>query len=297
MDFKKIQEIIKKRDFVSRIFFLIFGVFLLALNYNLFLLPNHLVIGGTTGLSIVFENLFGWDPTTFLYVCTGILMVISYLFLGIKQTSASLIGSLIYPFFVSLTAPLAAFLTPYVQFDNVILLILAVSLLFGCANGLIYKVGFDTGGSDIVMRVLHKYCHLPEGKSAFVTQIIIIFIGGFVFGVSNFIYALIILFLYTNIVDKIIIGISDSKLFFIYTKKWEEVENYILNELHTGVTILETEGGYSKEKNNLLMCVVPNKDYYLFKEVVLQIDSKAFFVINDCYEVKGGVKRKNLPFL
>ena len=63
------------------------------------------------------------------------------------------------------------------------------------------------------------------------------------------------------------------------------------------VTILETEGGYTKEKNNLLMCVVPNKDYYLFKEVVLEIDPHAFLVIHDCYEVKGGVKKKNLPFL
>lgn len=297
MDLKKIQDVIKKKDFFPRIVLLIFGIFLLALNYNLFLLPNHLVIGGTTGLSIVFESLFGWNPTIFLYVSTGILMLVSFLFLGFKQTSASIIGSILYPFFVTLTFPLSEILKNYVQFDNVILLILAVSILFGCANGIIYKVGFDTGGSDIVMRILHKYCHMPEGKSAFATQIFIILFGGFVFGVSNFIYAILILVIYTSIVDKIIIGISDSKLFFIYTKKWEEVENYILNELHTGVTILETEGGYSKEKNNLLMCVVPNKDYFLFKEVVLQIDQKAFFVINDCYEVKGGLKRKNLPFL
>ncbi len=297
MDIKKIQEIIQKKDFFPRIVVLIFGIFLLALNYNLFLLPNHLVIGGTTGLSIVFETLFGWNPTTFLYLATFLLIIISLLFLGIKKTSASIIGSILYPFFVTLTKPLAECLEFYIQFDNVILLILAVGILYGIANGMIYKAGFDTGGSDIIMRILNKYCHLPEGKSAFTTQIFIILIGGFVFGINNLIYAIIILILYTNIVDKIIIGISDSKLFFIYTKKWNKVEEYILNELHTGVTILETEGGYSKTKNNLLMCVVPNKDYYLFKEVVLEIDPSAFLVINDCYEVKGGVKRKNVPFL
>lgn len=297
MDLKKIQEIIRKKDFFSRIVTLIAGVFLLALNYNLFLLPNHLVIGGTTGLSIVFQTIFGWDPNTFLYIATFLLIIISFLFLGAKQTSASIIGSILYPFFVTLTKPLAELLGYYIHFDNIILLILAVGLLYGLANGIIYKAGFDTGGSDIVMRILHKYCHLPEGKSAFVTQICIILIGGFIFGINNLIYAIIILIIYTNLVDKIIIGISDSKLFFIYTKKWEKVEEYILNELHTGVTILETEGGYSKTKNNLLMCVVPNKDYYLFKEVVLEIDPNAFLVINDCYEVKGGVKRKNRHFL
>ena len=66
--------------------------------------------------------------------------------------------------------------------------------------------------------------------------------------------------------------------------------------MKTGVTLLETEGGYSKEKGYMLMCVVPTKDYYLFKEIVLNIDPNAFFVIHDCYEVHGG-KRKKSSFL
>jgi len=297
MDFKKIQEIVHKKELFPRIVVIFVGVFLLSLNYNLFLLPNHLVIGGTSGLSIVFQNLFGWNPNVFLYITTVILILISLFLLGIKRTSVSILGSIMYPFFVTLTAPLAEVLRYYIHFDNIILLILATSFLQGVANGIIYKVGFDTGGSDVIMKILNKYCHMPEGKSAFFTQILIILVGGFVFGINNLIYALLILFLYTSIVDKIIIGISDSKLFLIHTKKWEEVENYIINELHTGVTVLETEGGYTKTKNRTLMCVVPNKDYYLFKEVVLQIDSSAFLVINDCYEVQGGVKRRNLPFM
>ena len=292
MDIKKIQEVIRKKNFFPRFIALIVGIFLLALNYNLFLFPNHLVIGGTTGLSIIFESTFGWNPDIFLYIMTILLMIISFIFLGIKQTGASIIGSILYPFFITLTKPLSEMLGSYIELNNIVLLILAVGLLFGCANGIIYKAGFDTGGSDIVMKILHKYFYMPEWKSSFFTQIFIILLGGFTFGINNLIYAILILVLYTNIVDKIIIGISDSKLFFIYTKKCDIVVKYILDELKTGVTLLETEGGYSKEKNKLLMCVVPNKDYYLFKETVLGIDSHAFIVINDCYEVKGGMKRK-----
>ncbi len=297
MDIKKIYEKIFEKNFFPRFVTIIVGVFLLGLNYNLFLRPNHLVIGGTSGLSIAFESFFGWNPTIFLYCATIILLILSFVFLGPKRTRTSFIGSMLYPIFITLTEPLAEILRYDIHFENVILLILVTSILYGIGNGIIYKVGFDTGGSDIIMRILNKYCHLPEGKSAFATQICIILFGGFVFGINNMIYAILILVLYTNIVDKIIIGISDSKLFFIYTKKWEKVEDFILNELQTGVTILETEGGYSKTKNNLLMCVVPNKDYYLFKEMVLQIDPQAFFVIHDCYEVQGGMKRRNLPFI
>lgn len=101
---------------------------------------------------------------------------------------------------------------------------------------------------------------------------------------------------YTKIVDNILIGISNSKLFFIYTKEHQKVEEHILKVMKTGVTLLETEGGYSKEKGYMLMCVVPTRDYYLFKEIVLQIDPSAFFVIHDCYEVHGG-KRKKSSFL
>ena len=70
-----------------------------------------------------------------------------------------------------------------------------------------------------------------------------------------------------------------------------------MEELKSGVTVFDTEGGFSGAKSHVLMCVVPNRDYYLFKEMVLELDKNAFMVINDCYEVTGGVKRGNLPFI
>ena len=86
MDLQKIKEAVLKKDFYKRVVIILIGVFLLALTYNLFLRPYNLVIGGTTGLSIVFESLFGWNPTIFLYVCACLLLVLSFIFLGIKRT-------------------------------------------------------------------------------------------------------------------------------------------------------------------------------------------------------------------
>ena len=134
--------------------------------------------------------------------------------------------------------------------------------------------------------LLNKYGHISEGNSNIFIQTIVILLGGFTFGINKMIYALIILIIYSSLVDKILIGISNSKLFFIYTNKVDKVKDYILEELHTGVTLLHGQGGFSKKKNRVLMCVVPNRDYYLFKEIVLEIDPDAFFVINDCYEVQ-----------
>lgn len=297
MDISKISEYVLKKDFYKKILVILLGVFLLALNYNLFFLPNNFVVGGTSGLSIVFQDLFGWNPQVFLYVTTVALILVSFLFLGIKKTGASLIGSIMYPFFISLTEPLAKILLPYLVFDNVLLLILVTGCLYGFAYGILYKIGFDTGGSDIVIKIVNKYFHVSEGKSSMFVQGAIVLVGGFVFGLHQMIYAVLILIIYTTVMDKIIIGISDSKMFFVHTKDSEKVKDFIINELKAGVTILETEGGYSKAKADILMCVVPNKDYYLFKEMILEIDPNAFLIINDCYEVKGGVKRRNLPFI
>ena len=224
------------------------------------------------------------------------MFIISFLLLGVKRTGISIVGSLIYPVFVSLTKPLAVFLSNYIVLDNMILVVLASGLLYGLGYGLVYKMGFDTGGSDIVVRILNKYFHMPEGRCALFIQGTVVLVGAFVFGVNQMIYAILILVIYTGLMDRIMIGISNSKLFFIHTKELEKVETFILHELHTGVTILDVEGGYSKKKGTILMCVVPNKDYYLFKEAILEVDPQAFFVINDCYEVHGGVKAQKLPF-
>ena len=296
MDLIKLKDYILQKDFYKRLWVILLGTYLLALTYNLFLLPNNIVIGGISGLAIVFEDLFGWNANVFIYIASFVLVLISFIFLGYQDTKVSIIGSIFYPIMISFTAPVAEFFKMYLVFDNILITVIVASLFYGLANGLIYKVGFNTGGSDILMKIVNKYFSLPEGKCLVILNGIVILLGGIVFGVNNVIYAIIMLILYTKVVDNILIGISSSKMFFIYTKEQKKVEEHIIKVMNTGVTLLPTEGGYSKEKGYMLMCVVPTKDYYLFKEVVLQIDPNAFFVIQDCYEVHGG-KRKKSSFL
>lgn len=296
-DYEKLLEEVKNKKIISRSIVLIFSVFLMALNYNLFLLPNNLVAGGTSGLAIVLKSVFGLDPQLFIYITSVVLILISYIFLGISNTNRSIVGALLYPVFISITTPIAEFLLPYLNFDSFLIVVLIASLLSGLSNGLVYKTGFTTGGSDIIMQILNKYLHIPTGKSNFVTNGVIIGIGGIVFGVNKVVYAIIYLYISSTLIDKILIGISDSKMFFIHSKKPDEIREFVIHEFNTGATIFEAEGGYSKSKNKMVMCVVPTSDYYHFKEMVLAIDPSAFFVISDCYEVSGGVKRTKLPFM
>lgn len=293
---KKIQNFVYYRHFIRRFFLLLIGTTLLALTYNLLLVPNNLVIGGISGLAIIVQKLFGITPNIFLYIATFILLMISFIFLGKKETRATIIGSILYPMMVTATFPLANTLKEYFIFDNLLTLALIAGLVDGFSNGIIYKAGFNLGGSDTIMKILNKYVQIPEGKSLLYTNFVIILASGFVFGINKMIYAIIILYISTTLIDRILIGISKSKLFFIYTKETKKVKKFIIEDLKSGITLIDTKGGYQLKSGKLIMCVVPTRDYYYFKESILAIDSEAFFVINDCYDVQGGVKRPNLPF-
>lgn len=294
MDLKKVQVTLSKKNFYLKIFVFLFSVVLLAINYNLFLVPNHFVIGGTSGLAIIFKQLFGLDTAIFIGVSGIFFMILAIRFLGWKDTSRAIIGAILYPLFISLTAPLASKILTILEIESTLLLALIGGSLCGVANGLLYKTGFTTGGSDILMKIVNKYGKLPEGKAIFSINSIIMLFAGIIFGAKQFIYSLIVLWINTTIIDRILVGISSSKLFFIYTKEEEKIKSFLIHDLKTGVTLLNAKGGFTKEENHVLMCVVPNKNYYLFKEKVLEFDPDAFFVINDCYEVTGGMGRKNM---
>lgn len=297
LDFNKIINTVNSKNLFLRIVVTIIGSFLLAINYNLFLEPNNLVIGGLSGLAVLFKKIFSWNATIFIYVATAILILIGLILLDKEEIFKGLFVSLLYPFFITFTLPLCNIISKYLNFNDTILIALITSMLFGFANGIIYKAGFNTGGSDILMKIIKKYGKISEGKATFAMNIVIVIAGGLVFNINNVAYSAIILYLSSMIIDKMLIGISTSKLFYIKTDKINEVKDFIIRELKTGVTIINVEGGYSAKKGKLIMCVVDNMDYYLFKESVLEIDPKAFFIIDDCYEVTGGVKRERINLI
>lgn len=288
MDIKKILKVINHKNRIAKLCFMIVGVFLLALNYNLFLVKNDIVIGGVSGLAIVFHNLWGWNNQIFIYIVSFILLLISFMLFGFKKSRPAIIGTILYPVMITFTLPLAESLSEYFIFEDFITTIAFTSIVYGFASGLVYKMGYNTGGSDIVMQIMCKYLHMPEGRATFISNVVVVLFAGIVLGVNKVVYAIIILYVSSLIVDKMLIGISKSKLFIIESTEIKKLEDVIMNELKLGVTVLQAKGGYSNKKRDMLMCVVPTRDYYLFKEVILAIDKNAFLIINDCYDIEGG---------
>lgn len=275
----------------------VFGTFCLALCYNLFFAANNIVVGGMSGLGIIVHELTGFNAQAFIYISSIALLIVSYICLGKEESRRVAIGTFLYPLFITFTKPMSDFLLQYFSFQEILVTVVLAGLLYGCSNGLVYKFGYSTGGSDVLVKLCCKYFHFTEGKGVMIINSLIIIAGAFVFGVDTAVYAIIIIVIGSFLVDKINLGISNSKQFMIYTKEIKKIKKILKEEFKTGFTIFPTVGGYSHINGAMIMCAISNRDVYLFRDRILEIDPQAFFVVSDCYEVEGGVKRSNLPFI
>ena len=155
----------KKSDlahYINRLTLFLIGTYIIALSYNTFLKPNSLVVGGTTGLSIIFHKLFNWDTTTFILIAGLCLLVISYIFLGVKKTKHNILGTLVFPLMVYLSAPVAETIIPHINIADFIVVVMIAGITYGLGFGIVYKAGFTTGGMDIIMQIVNKYLKKPH---------------------------------------------------------------------------------------------------------------------------------------
>lgn len=286
---EKVDEVIKmiyKKYRLRRYTSLVIGILLISIAFNLFLLPNNIVFGGVSGISILTKKLFGWDPSLVISTGSFILLIISFIVLGKKQTAASILGSILFPVFVELTENIGSIIP--LQETELLLSALFGGVIYGIGAGLVFKAGFTTGGTDIINQIISKYGKTSMGNAMLMSDGLIVLSGVTVFGLNKLMYAIIVVYIIGMLTDKVLLGISDSKAFYIITEKEIEIKDYVLNELHHGVTIFDAKGGYTKGLQKVLLCVVPTKEYFRLKEGIHEIDKSAFFVVMDAYEVFGG---------
>ena len=282
----KILEKINSKSSIKRHLQLLIGCLLIATSYNLFLVPNNIVAGGVAGFAIIINHLFNIDNSLVILIGSIFLLILSYFLLGKEKTKATILGSLLFPVCVNLTQNIGNI----IDIDSNQLLLISVfgGVVYGFGAGLIYKAGFTTGGTDIINQILSKYLKISMGNSMLYCDGTIVLLTAFVFGPTQFMYSIIILYVISYMSDRVILGVSDSKAFYIVTEEEEKIKEYILKYLNHGVTVFNAKGGYAKENQKVLMCVLPTKDYYKLKEGIHEIDPHSFFVVTDAYEVFGG---------
>ncbi len=280
-----IMNNIYKKDRILRYMEFILGIFIVAIAFNVLVLPCSIVYG-MGGVGVILNKLVGVDPSLVILIGDVFLLILSYILLGKEKTRGSVIGSLLYPVFVKLTEGYSGFID--LGNADMLVLVLFGAVITGFGLGLIFKSGFTTGGTDILNQIVSKYFKISLGNSMIFTDGLIVVLGLFVFGWEKLMYSMVSLYIISIMTDKVVLGISQSKAFYIITENETSVKRFITEHLSHGVTVLHARGGYTGDNKKVIMCIIPTKEYFLLKEGIHEIDQNAFFVVTDAYEVSGG---------
>ena len=284
VDYEEIIKKVKKHNLFSRLLIFLLSLLLLALVFNLFLKPLNIVAGGTGGVSIILDKVFSLDVTLTTYAVYILTLILSAFFLSKEITLSLVIATVCYPFFVEITKNVTDYII--LSYSNPLLICIFSGILTGLATGLILKYGFNSGGLIVIAQVIYRFFRISISKTNLVINVIVVIIGGYYFGVSNILYAIIVMYISSIVTDKVMLGISSNKCFFITTSKEKEIIDFITKHIYTGVTLIET---YHDDKV-ALMCAVPTSKYFVFKEGISKIDEKATWFASDSYQVLGEFK-------
>lgn len=281
-----IKKIVDENHKLYRMFLLFISLLISAIIYNMFLLPLNIVTGGTGGIAQITLFVFDIDPAFMVLILSLLCATISVAFLDFDKTASTIVVSFLYPAMVKLTEPLVNYMT--VNPNDIFIVVIITGVILGFANGLMYKSGYSNGGLTVITQTLYKYFHIPVGKSGMILNGIIILAGGYYFGITATIYAIISLYIRSVITDKVLLGVSNNKAFYIITTEEEQVESFLMKDLCHNVTIFDVKGAFLEKKQKVIFSVIPSREYYKVTEGIKQIDKHAFFVVTDAYEVVGG---------
>lgn len=274
------------RESIVEYVYVIVGAAIIAIGFNVFLLPNQVASGGVSGISTILHGLFGWNPGFVQYAFNIPLFIAGVLLLGKKFGIKSFVGTVTLPFIVLLTNSWG----PWT--DNPLLGALFGGIVVGLGIGLVFKGNASTGGTDLLAQIITKYTGLSLGTSVLLIDGIIAVSAAIVFDLEKGLYALIGLYVTTKTIDIIQLGFSQSKMVYIITMKQDEVRDAIYAEINRGVTKLPAIGGYTGEARPVLMVVVYQTEFTKLKQLIKNVDPSAFVIVSDAYEVLGeGFKR------
>lgn len=285
--FDRLMESYPKLNIIMDYIFILIGAAIIAIAFNVFLLPNQIASGGVSGISTILKSVLDWEPAYVQWAFNIPLFIAGVIFLGKQFGVKTFVGTAFLPFVVFLTKHWE----PWTH--DALLGALFGGIGIGLGLGLVFKGKASTGGTDLAAQILHKYTGFTLGRCVVFLDGLIVLTAAIVFDIEKALYALIGLYVTSKTIDLIQVGFGRSKMAMIITNKQEEVRQGILHKIDRGVTKLSAYGGFTEFERPVLMCVVDQTEFTKLKQLVRSIDPAAFVVVMDAAEVLGeGFKRE-----
>ncbi|OJU87927.1 hypothetical protein BGO17_02995 [Candidatus Saccharibacteria bacterium 49-20] len=265
---------------IARIGMIVIGSILAAVGLQLFLLPNHLLDGGVTGISILSAHLSGIPFGAFLLVLN-----IPFVYLGWKKFGRD------FAIYSSIGIVTLAGLTfvhlPHGFTDVPILAAVFGGIFVGVGAGLVIRYGGVIDGADTVAVLIDRVTVFSVGEAIMVINGIIIAAAGFVFGWENALYSLIAYFVAHKAIDVTVEGLNESRGVWIVSHHVRDIGAVINEVIEEPVTYLKESNPKDPEPHGILLAVITRFEEQKIKAAIYSVDPSAFVVISNAHEVIG----------
>lgn len=275
----------KSKQIATDLLFIIVGNALTAAASAFFIAPNSLIVGGTTGVGLFVKHFVpNINVSYVVFACNVILFFLGLFILGKKFAVTTILGSILFPGFMALFEYVIG--EGKLTDDNLLAALLG-ALLVGVGIGMVIRVGSSTGGFDIPPLIFKKLLNIPVSIGMWIIDFTIILMQLFVFPLENALYGILMVIIYSYLIDKLsIIGQKKVQLKII-SKKYDAIKEVLTRELDRGVTVFYGETGYLEQKTKVLLSVFSQRRLNKIKERVQEIDPEAFMIVSVVSEVRG----------
>ncbi|ACT03937.1 YitT family protein [Paenibacillus sp. JDR-2] len=269
-------------EIFKRVIFITIGSVLMGVSLELFLVPNDVIDGGITGISIMVSELTHLPLGLFIFVLN-----IPFLFIGFKQIGKTFAISTLYGIAVmSITTQLLHHVHAFTE--EKLLAVLFGGIILGAGVGLVIRFGGSLDGTEILAILASKKFGMPVGQIIMIVNVFIFVLAGFVFEWNSAMYSMVTYYLATKVMDIVVEGIEESKSVTIISSAYEEIAETIMTRLGRSTTYIQARGGYSREETQMVYCVVSRLEVAKLKAIVHDIDTRAFIAIENVADVQGG---------
>lgn len=262
-----------------------FGLFLYALGFTGFLVPNEITTGGMGGIAALIFYATKIPIDVSFGTLNGILLLISIRILGFKFSIRTIYGVVV---LTLLFKVLGSVITEPLIKGETFMSIVIGSMLCGAGVGLVFTSNGSTGGTDIIAAIVNKYKNITFGRMILYCDILIISCSYLIFhSVEKVVYGFVVMVIMSYTIDMIINGIRQSVQFLIFSKDYEQIAESINKEVNRGVTILDGTGWYSKQPVKVIVVMARRTEAMTIFRIVKQIDNNAFISQSNVIGVYG----------
>ena len=251
---------------------LLLGNALIAFAVCAFVVPNHFMLGGVNGIALALQHFVGLPLSVWTAILNVVLFVLGWVFMGRQFAGNTLISTVLYPVIMAVfeQLPLGSLFS-----EDPLTCVVFCSICAGLGVGIVLREGGSTGGMDIPPCILQKYKGIPLGTSLAAFDTVIVLAQVMINGLEGVLHSLLIIFLISAIVNRTVVGGAAKVQIIVISPLYQAIRKQILEDLDSGVTMLDIETGYEENEQKAVFCIVYAKKYPAVRDAVLKIHSRA----------------------